>query len=94
MVAEKYIPGSLGNGPVDYSLIYKKSNNICVVEAKKELMEQGVAQNIAQLVASREDYSYSNKRKMMNKIVDLSSIGIVTSGEGWIFTKYTKENEE
>jgi hypothetical protein len=92
MVAEKNISGSLGNGPVDYTLIYKDFN-ICVVEAKKEAIHQGVLQNVAQLVASREDYCNRNKRKI-DDIVDLPSSGIVTTGEEWIFIRYTKENGE
>ncbi len=92
MVAEKNITGSLGNGPIDYTLIYKNFN-ICVVEAKKEAINEGVLQNVAQLVASREDYCNRNKRKI-DDIVDLPSSGIVTTGEEWIFVRYTKENGE
>lgn len=92
VVAEKNITGSLGNGPIDYTLIYKNFN-ICVVEAKKEAIHQGVLQNVAQLVASREDYCKRFKRKM-DDIYDLPSSGIVTTGEGWIFVRYVKENDE
>jgi hypothetical protein len=85
MVAEKNISGSLGNGPIDYTLIYKNFN-ICVVEAKKEAIYQ-------QLVASREDYCNRFKRKI-DEIVDLPSSGIVTTGDERIFIRYTNENGE
>ena len=53
---EKTKSGSLGNGSVDYVMIYRK---FCIVltKAKKLQVSEGVAQNIAQLVASREAYT-------------------------------------
>jgi hypothetical protein len=92
MVAENKIIGSLGNGPVDYTLIYKEFN-ICIVEAKKEAIEQGVAQNIAQLVASREEYCHRFKRKAED-ICNVPSSGIVSTGEDWIFMRYMYEDGE
>jgi hypothetical protein len=50
-----------------------------------------VFQNIAQLVASREEYCRLVKRTM-DEIVDLPSSGIVSTGEKWIFIRYTQEN--
>jgi hypothetical protein len=41
MVAKRKLLGSLGNGLVDYILVYKEFN-ICEVEAKKEAIEDGV----------------------------------------------------
>ncbi len=90
MLAEKNVTGSLGNGPVDYTLIYKDFN-ICVVEAKKDAIEEGISQNIAQLVASREEYCYQSKRSI-DEIVDLPSSGIVSTGKEWIFIRYIKEH--
>jgi hypothetical protein len=90
MLAEKNVTGSLGNGPIDYTLIYK-CFNICVVEAKKDTIEEGISQNIAQLVASREEYCHHSKRNI-DEIVDLPSSGIVSTGKEWIFIRYIKEH--
>ncbi len=90
MVAKNKIIGSLGNGTVDYTLIYKEFN-ICVVEAKKGAIEKGVAQNIAQLVASREEYCRRFKRNAED-ICNVPSSGIVSTGEDWIFIRYMYED--
>jgi len=58
MMCEKKIIGSFGNGPVDYSLIYKNIN-IVLTEAKKEDMEGGLIQNLVQQEASHESLAYA-----------------------------------
>jgi hypothetical protein len=92
MVAEKNLTGSLGNGPVDYIMMYKDFN-ICVVEAKKESIENGVNQNIAQMVASREDFCRKRKRTS-DDYIDIPSCGIVTSGDYWVFLLYSFEENQ
>jgi hypothetical protein len=92
MVAERKLAGSLGNGPVDYIMMYKDFN-ICVVEAKKEAIENGVNQNIAQMVASREDFCQKRKRSS-DDYNDIPSCGIVTSGVDWVFLLYSFEENQ
>ena len=51
LFAELEIAGRKGSGPLlDYAILYKKFF-LLVTEAKKDQLEQGVIQNIAQLVA-------------------------------------------
>jgi hypothetical protein len=87
MVAERKLFGSLGNGPVDYILFYKLFN-ICVVGAKKEDFDQGINRIIAQMVASREDYTW--KRQLSSDdLKRVPSCGIVSSGSVWVFLMYS-----
>jgi hypothetical protein len=90
MTAENFISGSLGNGPVDYDMIYKRFH-VCVAEAKRENIAKGVVQNLAQIKASREAYFFSVLGKRQRdefEVTDLPSSGIVSTGMGWIFTRY------
>lgn len=92
MIAEHQITGILGRGPVDYDLIFELFH-ICVTKAKKEKIEQGVYQNVAQMVACRDNYVYETKKRKRDEsdadyIQDLPSTGIVSTGENWIFLKY------
>lgn len=50
---EQQIQGSLGCGPLDYLLKYR-DYNIIVTEAKKDDIDGGIAQNVAQLKAVSE----------------------------------------
>lgn len=85
MVAGRRLTGSLGSGPVDYILLYEKFN-ICVVEAKRDVIEAGVNQNLAQIVASREDYC--RRKRALDDIKYIPSCGIVSSGYRWVFLRY------
>lgn len=58
MMCEKKIVGTFGNGPVDYSLIYKNLN-IVLTEAKKENLEGGLIQNLVQQEASHESLTFA-----------------------------------
>eukprot|EP01038_Epipyxis_sp_PR26KG_P016920 gene16920-23222_t len=95
MKAEKRITGSMGNGPLDYTYIYKDIDT-AISEAKEDNIIAGVAQNIAQLVASREDFLFQHASEHTNKnkrkyrdyagdIADIPSTGIVTTGENGYF---------
>ena len=93
LVCEKSIDGSRGNGPVDYVAEYKKFNAV-ITEAKKDSVDTGLSQNIAQLVSSREDYIHNVlgvKLKIDDAAHDISSVpsfGVVSTAEKWIFTLY------
>ncbi len=98
MTAEKSITGKLANGPVDYDIMYRNFH-ICIAEAKKVDIEYGIAQNIAQIVASRDVFIYqeSRKRSHGDAFTDLDinaipSSGIISTGDEWIFSKYVCEN--
>lgn len=93
---EKSIYGRLGYGPVDYDFIYNHFH-ICVAEAKKEAVDLGIAQNIAQMIAAREEFESKyildkKKRKRTDEpSVEsrcLRSMGIVSTGTEWIFLQY------
>jgi hypothetical protein len=58
MMCEKRVIGTFGNGPVDYTLIYKNLN-IVLTEAKKEDLEGGLMQNLVQQKAYRESLAYA-----------------------------------
>lgn len=101
IVSEKQITGSMGNGPVDYDMIYKDFN-IVITEAKKEDMKKGLGQNIAQLVGGREDYLVRKETFIPNKkrslpvseyqplIADIPSCGIVSTANTWVFLRYSR----
>ncbi len=57
---------------------------LCIVEAKKDDCEQGLAQCLVEMQACQ----WSNQQ--LGKTVDV--LGIVTNGEGWKFYKLTVEN--
>ena len=88
---EKTISGSKGNGPVDYVAEYKDFN-VVITEAKKDNVDDGLSQNIAQLVSSREDYVHrvlGVKRKIEEVSPEISSVpsfGAVSTATNWIFT--------
>jgi hypothetical protein len=102
----KKIVGTFGNGPVDYSLIYKNLN-IVLTEVKKEDMEGGLIQNLVQQEASHESLAFAilpiefksaprntRKRKaqeISNTVARLPSYGIITNGNSWIFSNIVRE---
>ena len=93
--AEYKIEGWSGNGPVDYDFMYKEFH-VCVAEAKKEAINDGIAQNCGQIMASRDVYDISlateKKRKRSfepdGRTAALKSIGIVSTGTEWVFLQY------
>ena len=94
MHCELPITGEGGNGPVDYVITYN-SFDIVLTEAKKLDIAAGMAQNIAQQVASREDFVKGlapiKKRKYSELLADVKlipSFGIVTTGDEWLLLKY------
>ena len=85
LVAELDIAGRKGNGPLDYAILYENFF-LLITEAKKDNLENGIIQNIAQLVASREQFLYDNsslKRNYMSMAGDIACIpstGVVRVG--------------
>ena len=100
LVTEREIIGKRGNGPLDYAMLYKKYF-IIITEAKKDNLEKGVVQNLAQLVASREEFLYTtsnlnNKRKYMDMAADIfevPSTGVVSTGKEWLLIRYVLHPE-
>jgi len=99
MRAEQKISGLRGNGPLDYLFLYKKFP-VTLTEVKDDNIEGGVAQNDAQLVASRQEYLFhlqdyvpelkevSKKRKYLAiDIKSIPSFGIISSGRDWMLQK-------
>jgi hypothetical protein len=96
MSAEKNVEGSLGKGPVDWVMMFKKFM-VCLVEAKRDDLDKGMAQNIAQIVASREvfiasKYGKKRSREEISVLDNIASSGLVTCGDKWIFTRYVRVN--
>jgi hypothetical protein len=100
MSAEKEICGKKANGPLDYAMMYKEFY-ILITEAKKDDILGGMTQNLAQVVASREQYLYSScptstKRSYMDmagQIAQVPSTGIVSSGKDWIIIRYLRRED-
>jgi hypothetical protein len=69
MRAEQKICGLRGNGPLDYLYLYKRFP-IAITEVKNEDVNHGLAQNDAQLIASRQEYKF----KLHEYIVDDAEI--------------------
>ena len=63
---------------------YLEAPFLCIVEAKKDDFEQGLAQCLVEMQACQ----WSNQQ--IGKTIDV--LGIVTNGEGWKFYKLTIEN--
>jgi hypothetical protein len=97
IVAERRIVGTRAQGPVDYDIFYDLFH-LLVIEAKKDKILEGVVQNFVQLVASRDDCQFNRlKRKRdpdQDDIETFPSIGVVSTGNDWIFTMYVRENNE
>lgn len=82
LVAELDIAGRKGNGPLDYAILYQNFFLLRII------------QNIAQLVASREQFLYDNsslKRNYMSMAGDIACIpstGVVSTGMEWVLIRY------
>ncbi len=75
------------NGNVDYLVAerkaYLEAPFLCIVEAKKDDFEQGLAQCLVEMQACQ----WQNRK--LGKEIDV--LGIVTSGDGWRFYKLTPQ---
>jgi len=79
------LESEVAHGAADYLMTeqrrYFEAPFVCVVEAKKDDFEQGLAQCLMEMEACQ----WSNQK--VNR--DLDIFGIVTNGEGWKFYKLT-----
>jgi hypothetical protein len=75
-------------GNADYVIAarqdYLETPFLCIVEAKKDDFEQGLAQCLVEMQACQWE------NQQVGKNIDV--LGIVTNGQGWIFYKLTRTN--
>lgn len=76
------------NGNVDYLIAerkaYLEAPYLCIIEAKKDDFEQGLAQCLVEMQACQ----WQNRK--LGREIDV--LGIVTNGDGWRFYKLTTQN--
>lgn len=77
------------NGNVDYLIAenkeYLEAPFLCIVEAKKDDFEQGLAQCLVEMDACQWNNQQINQT--------LTVFGIVTNGDGWQFYKFTSDRK-
>ena len=91
------LESDIATGAADYlvteNIAYIATPMLCVVEAKKDDFEQGLAQCLMEMNACQ----WTNRRsdckgnKSLEETIDI--LGIVTNGEGWQFYKLTPDNQ-
>ena len=83
------LESAIARGAADYLITenigYISAPMLCVVEAKKDNFEQGLAQCLVEMQACQ--WSNNNDGR------SIEVFGIVTNGEGWKFYKFTLENQ-
>jgi hypothetical protein len=83
------LEGDTATGYVDYLVAERKryldTPLLCIIEAKKDDFEQGLAQCLVEMQACL----WQNRQ--VNHEIDI--LGIVTNGEGWRFYRLTKTGE-
>jgi len=76
-------------GNADYLIAerqdYLDTPFLCIVEAKRDDFEQGLAQCLVEMQACQWENSQAGKH--------IDVLGIVTNGQGWVFYKLTLANE-
>lgn len=84
-----YFEGPTSQGAADYLMTenrdYFEAPFLCVIEAKKDDFEQGLAQCLIEMQACH----WSNQN--LGRVFDV--FGIVTNGEGWKFYQLTTEGQ-
>lgn len=85
MTVEKTIEDAQFNGDVDYMFSFNDID-ICVTEGKKDQLDYGIAQNIAQLSSVR-----ANRKRKLDQISKPATYGIATTFHEWVFIKYDDE---
>jgi hypothetical protein len=85
MKVEESIEDAQFNGDVDYLFSFNDIV-ICVTEGKKDQLEHGIAQNIAQLSTVR-----ANRKRTHAEISAPPTFGIATTFIEWVFIKYEDE---
>jgi hypothetical protein len=83
------LESAIARGAADYLITenmgYISTPMLCVVEAKKDDFEQGLAQCLVEMQACQWNNSNDGR--------SIDVFGIVTNGEGWKFYKFTTENK-
>jgi hypothetical protein len=76
-------------GQVDYVVAPKRgyldTPLLCIVEAKKDDFEQGLAQCLVEMKACRESNAQAGAA--------IDVYGVVTNGEGWVFYQFTTDGQ-
>ena len=104
LTCEKQIVGSKGRGPLDYSFLYK-AIDVVITEAKRDLVKNGIVQNLVQQYASHEfiasvlvasdSVGFKRKReydKHLKALETIPTYGIVTNSKEWVFTRCIRKN--
>jgi hypothetical protein len=86
MTVEKTIEDAQFHGDVDYLFSFRNTV-ICVTEGKKDQLDHGIAQNIAQLSSIR-----ANRKRKIDEISAPATFGIVTTFIEWVFIKFEDES--
>ncbi|CAB9516603.1 expressed unknown protein [Seminavis robusta] len=87
MMVEQVYESEDVNGPIDYVFSFNDVT-ICVTEGKKDSLDRGIAQNIAQLVAVRDTNTRKRKRKHHEMEKEQQTIfGIATTYVEWSFIR-------
>jgi hypothetical protein len=83
------LESAIARGAADYLITenigYISAPMLCVVEAKKDDFEQGLAQCLVEMQACQWNNNNDGR--------SIDVFGIVTNGEGWKFYKFTTENQ-
>lgn len=83
------LEGDIAAGYVDYLVAerkrYLEAPLLCIIEAKKDDFEQGLAQCLVEMQACQW------KNRQINRNIDV--LGIVTNGNTWQFYKLTTQGE-
>lgn len=85
MTVEKTVEDARFNGDIDYLFSFNDII-ICVTEGKKDQLDNGIAQNIAQLSSVR-----ANRKRKIDEISFPATFGIATTFVEWVFIKYEDE---
>lgn len=85
MMVEQVYENEDVNGPIDYVFSFKYVT-ICVTEGKKDSLDRGIAQNIAQLVAVRDTNTRKRKHHEMEE-EQQTIFGIATTYVEWTFIR-------
>lgn len=78
---EQNVNSPEAKGPVDY-MFYYNLICVCVSEGKKDQLDKGIAQNVAQLGAIR-----ANRKRKHDHISPSDCYGIATTFTHWVFIK-------
>ncbi len=83
------LESAIARGAADYLITenmgYISTPMLCVVEAKKDDFEQGLAQCLVEMQACQWNNNNDGR--------SIDVFGIVTNGEGWKFYKFTTANQ-